>query len=84
MISPNSFLYILYGIFGLLIMIFHSSISKFFYKLSLLFTDKLKLDNLMLYKVDESNKNILLRIAKRITFFLGAMILLIAIGLYFY
>lgn len=77
-------LYILYGVMGLLIMAFYSPISKFFYKTSLIFTDKLKLDKFVLYKVDDSNSNVLLKIAKRITFFLGAMILLISIGLYLY
>jgi hypothetical protein len=74
----NIFFY--YMVLGLFSMLFYSPLSIAIYKVALILTENLRLDQFFLYKVDKKNKDYLLSLAKKFTLGLGAILTAISIA----
>lgn len=56
MLSNYTF-FLIYAVLGFLLLLFNKWITYFFYNLILVFTDKVQIDHLFLFKIDNNNKN---------------------------
>lgn len=77
--DPQFLFYYLYAFFGLLLVLFFKKISYIAYNLTLIFTDKLQIDQLFIFKIDNKNKNTLLFIMEAFTLTFGLAIVLFSI-----
>lgn len=80
----TNYLLCFYIIIGVFFVVFYIPISNFFYKLTLLFTNKLRLDNMFLYKIDKTNNDIIYKLARKFTLMLGILIILLTLGFCYY
>lgn len=71
--------FFLYAFFGFILVLCNKQISFFAYKLILLFTDKLQLDEFFIFKVDKNNKNSLIFITRGFTVSFGLSIVAFSI-----
>jgi hypothetical protein len=77
--SLSHFVFHLYAVLGLLIIIFSRLISNFFYNLVLIYTNKMNLNELFIFKIDRNNKDSFYSVAKCFTIMLGMIILISSI-----
>lgn len=75
LMEAKDVVFIIYLIFGILMIIFSSKISEFFYKMVLLYTNKMNLKDLFLFKVNNKNRDSLFSLARYITIFIGLVII---------
>jgi len=66
--------FFLYTFFGILLIIFNKDISNVLYNLILYYTDKLKIKELFIFKVDESNRNSMFFLTRAFTVLFGLAI----------
>lgn len=72
--EPKTFVFVSYAILGALLIIFNKYIAEFIYKLVLYFTDKVNINELFLFKVNNQNKDSLFSLSRAITLILGISI----------
>ncbi len=76
------FIFIFYGIIAISLIIFNKYLAKIIYKLILILTNSLNVDDWFLFKIDDQNKNSLLNLARIFLLILGIMILFFIYILY--
>lgn len=69
----------LYSIFGFTMILFNFKISNFFNNLVLYFTNKLKIEELFLFKIDDANYDSMFILMKYFTIFFGLFIILFSV-----
>ena len=68
-------LFIAYTILGFIFIIFNKKFSYYIYNLILYYTDKLKLSEVFIFKVDNSNRNSMFFLTRSFTILLGIAII---------
>jgi len=72
-------LFIGYNFLGLVFIIFNKKLSYYFYNLILYYTDKLKLSEVFIFKVDNTNRNSMFFLTRCFTIFFGVAIILLSL-----
>lgn len=67
-----------YVILGILFIIFNKFIGEWMYKLTLLFTDKLKISELFIFRVDSKNRDSFFFLTRSFSIFFGIFITVLA------
>lgn len=79
--DAKTMIFISYAALGLIFILFNKKISNIIYSLTLYYTEKLRLKDLFLFKVDDNNRNSMYFLTKNITISLG--LLIFATSLYY-
>lgn len=82
--TQTVFVFYLYIFLGLFFILFSKMISNFIYNLALMYTDKMNLRDVFLFKIDHSNRDSFFSLARGFTIFLGILVISICIYFKFY
>ena len=74
--SSVSITLLVYCFLGLLLVLFSKTISNFVYNIILMYTDKMNLKDVFLFKIDHSNRDSFFKLARWFIIFLGSSLIL--------
>lgn len=81
--DPRMLFFYSYLLLGLSFVIFNKSIGSWVYKLTLLFTDKLNLSELFVFRIDEKNRDSFFFLMRTFSISFGLMIMVFVMYVFF-
>ena len=64
-------IYLTYGIMGVLLILFNHKMGEWNYKLALLYTDKLKIQDMFIFRINSKNRDSFFSLTRAISVILG-------------